>query len=123
MPSLQEAFGKTIIEAMACGTPVVAFNSGGPRDIVSHGIDGYLAKPFEPEDLAKGMLWCFERIAAGDNLGAAARTKVMTRFDIEAVADRYEALYETILGKKEVRPAALPELATADTGFRDWRSA
>jgi glycosyltransferase involved in cell wall biosynthesis len=123
MPSLQEAFGKTIIEAMACGTPVVAFNSGGPRDIISHGIDGYLAKPFEPEDLAKGMLWCFERIAADDNLGAAARAKVMKRFDIEAVADRYEALYGAILGKKEVQAAARSELAADNTGFRDWRSA
>jgi glycosyltransferase involved in cell wall biosynthesis len=100
MPSLQEAFGKTIIEAMACETPVVAFNSGGPRDIINHGIDGYLAKPFEPADLAKGMAWCLERLANGDQLGTAARAKVTSRFDIEAVADQYEQLYDAILDQK-----------------------
>jgi glycosyltransferase involved in cell wall biosynthesis len=123
MPSLQEAFGKTIIEAMACGTPVVAFNSGGPRDIISHGVDGYLARPFQPDDLAAGMLWSLERVAAGDDPGVAARATVMTRFDIEAVADRYEALYEAILGRKEVQQANLTELAPPHPGFRDWRSA
>jgi glycosyltransferase involved in cell wall biosynthesis len=123
MPSLQGAFGKTIIEAMACGTPVVAFNSGGPRDIVSHGVDGYLAKPFLPDDLAKGMLWCFERIAAGMDLGATARAKVLAKFDIEAVADQYEALYETVLGRRAEQPVQFPELETPAASFRDWRSA
>ncbi|MEG3066598.1 glycosyltransferase [Acetomicrobium sp.] len=52
-PSLMEAFGKTIAEAMACGTPVVAFDANGPKDIIDHEINGYLAKPFEPEDLKK----------------------------------------------------------------------
>lgn len=105
MPSLQEAFGKTLIEAMACGTPVVAFDSGGPRDIVSHGIDGYLAKPFDAADLAEGVLWCFGRVAQDVPLGDAARLKVKAEFDIEAVADRYHRLYRTILD----RPA-LPKL-------------
>jgi len=105
MPSLQEAFGKTLIEAMACGTPVVAFDSGGPRDIVSHGIDGYLAEAFNPEDLARGIVWCFDQTAAGVDLGGAARLKVKAEFDIEAVADRYQALYQTILSQPE-RPAS-----------------
>lgn len=99
MPSLQEAFGKTLIEAMACATPVVAFDAGGPRDIVSHGVDGYLAQPFSPEDLARGVLWCFEQSARGARLGEAARRKVSAEFDIEVVADRYKALYETMLAR------------------------
>ncbi len=99
MPSLQEAFGKTLIEAMACGTPVVAFDAGGPRDIVSHGVDGYLARPFSPEDLAQGVIWCFEQSSRGANLGDAARLKVNAEFDIEVVANRYKALYRSILAR------------------------
>ncbi|MEX1152338.1 glycosyltransferase family 4 protein, partial [Parvibaculum sp.] len=73
MPSLQEAFGKTLIEAMACATPVVAFASGGPLDIVDHRRTGYLAKPFCPDDLAAGIAWCLEEWARGGDPGAAAR--------------------------------------------------
>ncbi|MGE0660721.1 MAG: glycosyltransferase family 4 protein [Reyranellaceae bacterium] len=99
MPSLQEAFGKTLIEAMACGTPVVAFDSGGPRDIVTHCVDGYLARPFDPNDLARGILWCLDAVAAGEGIRAAAREKVLSEFDIEVVATRYHALYQRILDR------------------------
>lgn len=101
MPSLQEAFGKTLIESMACGTPVVAFASGGPVDIVDHRIGGYLATPFEPEDLAAGIAWCLERLENGERPGIAARAKVEAEFDINVVADRYTALYERSLGNTD----------------------
>ena len=107
MPSLQEAFGKTLIEAMACGTPVVAFDSGGPRDIVSHRIDGYLAQPFDSSDLATGILWCLDEVWAGRDLGADARSKVLAEFEIEVVDDRYNALYEKILGTDKMGVAAI----------------
>ncbi len=97
MPSLQEAFGKTIVEAMACGTPVVAFASGGPLDIVEHRMDGYLAKPHCPGDLARGMSWCLDEIESGCDLGARARRKVESEFDIRIVAGRYRNLYERLL--------------------------
>ena len=45
-PSRMDAFGKTLVEAMLCGTPVVCFNATGPKDIVEHQINGYLAEPF-----------------------------------------------------------------------------
>ncbi len=106
MPSLQEAFGKTLIEAMACGTPVVAFDSGGPRDIVTHRVDGYLATPFDPDDLARGVLWCLDSVAAGADIGSAARRKVLSEFDIEVVADRYRALYERVLRGAKSTPKA-----------------
>jgi glycosyltransferase involved in cell wall biosynthesis len=109
MPSLQEAFGKTIIEAMACGTPVVAFDSGGPRDIISHRVDGYLATPFDTADLARGIGWCLAERRAGRPLGAHARAKVEAKFDIAVVAARYHALYQTAVAT--CRPRALPAAA------------
>ena len=56
-PSRVEAFGKTLVEAMSCGTPVVSFNATGPKDIVEHRVNGYLAEPFSAEDLAHGIAW------------------------------------------------------------------
>ncbi|MDE2228388.1 MAG: glycosyltransferase family 4 protein [Alphaproteobacteria bacterium] len=106
MPSLQEAFGKTVIEAMACGTPVVAFDSGGPRDIIDHRVDGYLAEPFGADDLARGIGWCLAEVRAGSALGLRARAKVEAEFDIAVVADRYHALYRTALAASQRRAAA-----------------
>jgi glycosyltransferase involved in cell wall biosynthesis len=42
---------------MSCGTPAVCFDATGPKDIVDHKINGYLAKPFDPSDLAAGIDW------------------------------------------------------------------
>jgi glycosyltransferase involved in cell wall biosynthesis len=99
MPSLQEAFGKTLIESMACGTPVVAFRSGGSVDIIGHEDDGYLARPFVPDDLALGMEWCLERLRGDDALRRRARAKVEARFDIDIVAGQYCDLYGRVLDK------------------------
>jgi glycosyltransferase involved in cell wall biosynthesis len=98
-PSLQEAFGKTLIEAMACATSVVAFDTGGPVDIVSHRENGYLAAPGDTDDFAAGLAWCLEsseRLAA---LGEQARATAEENFDIAVVARRYRALYKRILAR------------------------
>ena len=110
MPSLQEAFGKTTIEAMACGTPVVAFDSGGPRDIIDHRVDGYLARPLDTDDLARGIAWSLtEQRTGGGVLGLRARAKVEAKFDIAVVAARYHALYQTALAAW--RPLTMPATA------------
>jgi glycosyltransferase involved in cell wall biosynthesis len=99
VPSIQEAFGQTASEAMACGTPVVAFNSGGLRDIVDHQKNGYLAQPFDPQDLAHGIEWVLSDDARNQRLRKAARAKAEREFSISRVADRYLSLYEEILRK------------------------
>ena len=97
VPSIQEAFGKTLVEAMACGTPVVAFDATGPKDIVEHKRTGYLAQPFDSEDLAKGIAWVIEDEARWQALSHQARQKVEDEFAIESVAQRYAELYKEIL--------------------------
>ena len=55
VPSHYETFGQVIIESMACGTPVVSFDSSGQTDIISHREDGYLAAYKDTKDFAEGI--------------------------------------------------------------------
>lgn len=96
VPSRQEAFGQTASEAHACGTPVVAFDIGGLPDIVEHQRTGYLARAFEVDDLANGILWVLanaERAA----LRQQARQRAVERFAYPVVAEQYRRLYEQVL--------------------------
>lgn len=95
VPSRLEAFGQTASEAHACGTPVVAFNTGGLADIVAHRETGYLAKPFDVIDLAAGIEWVLEAKGSGQSLGAAARDRACRLWNSPVVARQYAALYES----------------------------
>jgi len=99
-PSIQEAFGKTLVEAMACGTPVVCFDATGPKDIITHKVDGYKAKPFKGEDLANGIEWVLNN-KNYDKLCQNARKKVMENFDVKIIAEEYKKLYEKIINENE----------------------
>jgi len=97
VPSIQEAFGKTAIEAMACGTPVVSFDSTGLKDIVEHKLTGYRAKCFDVDDLAHGILWVCEDLQRHTSLAFAARRSVEERFTIKRQAESYHRLYLDLL--------------------------
>lgn len=95
VPSLTEVFGQTASEALACGTPVVAFQCTGIQEIIDHKVNGYLARPYESEDLASGILWCLDNNA--DNcLGKSGREKVLRDYTFEVVCGKYKDLYERV---------------------------
>lgn len=96
-PSMQENLSNTVMESLSCGTPVVAFNIGGMPDMVDHQFSGYLASPFESDDLAAGMMWVLEDKARHDMLSQHARKTVVERYALKTVANRYLALYQDIL--------------------------
>jgi glycosyltransferase involved in cell wall biosynthesis len=98
VPSIQEAFGQTASEALACGTPVTAFATGGLLDIVDHKKNGYLAKPFESDDLANGISWCLENNNNG-HLSINAREKVLNNFTNDIMTEKYLSLYKSILNE------------------------
>ncbi|MBY0244867.1 MAG: glycosyltransferase [Sphingobacteriaceae bacterium] len=98
-PSRQETFGKTLAEAMKCGTPAVSFNASGQKDIIDHKINGYLAEPYSPEDLARGIEWVLHH-PNYDELSKNARKKVEEKFDGKIVAQQYIDLYKKILEEK-----------------------
>ncbi|MGB7084451.1 MAG: glycosyltransferase family 4 protein [Phormidesmis sp.] len=97
VPSVQEAFGKTAIEAIACGTPVVAFNATGLKDIVIHKHNGYAAKCFEAADLARGIQWVLEDRSRWQSLSENARQTVKEKFTFARQAEQYRQLYRNLL--------------------------
>ncbi len=97
VPSRYEAFGQTASEALACGTPVVAFDVTGLKDIVDRQQNGYLAKPYETEDLARGIAWVLEDPDRHEKLCRSARLKVEEKFTLQVQARAYKNLYEEIL--------------------------
>ncbi|MBD2260594.1 glycosyltransferase family 4 protein [Pseudanabaena sp. FACHB-2040] len=99
VPSVQESFGQTASEALACGTPVVAFNATGLMDIVDHCKNGYLATPYEIEDLARGITWVLENSIQNNQLRLNARDKAEKAFALELQAHHYKALYSEILNR------------------------
>lgn len=96
VPSLQENLSNTIIESLACGTPVVAFDIGGNSDIIEHHINGYLAKPFNTTDLANGIEWVLNNQNYAD-LCRNGREKMLKEFDSTIVAEKYITLYKETL--------------------------
>ena len=99
VPSIQESFGQTASESLACGTPVVAFNATGLKDIVDHQQNGYLASPFEIEDLVRGIAWLLEDGDRHRTLCASARKKAEQEFTLELQARRYLSLFTEILDR------------------------
>ncbi|MDP3051691.1 MAG: glycosyltransferase, partial [Eubacteriales bacterium] len=87
----------TVMESLACGTPCVAFNIGGMPDLVEHERTGYLAQPYDPEDLAKGIAWVLEDDERRQILAYQSRQKVEREYALKTVARRYLNLYEDIL--------------------------
>jgi len=97
-PSIMEAFGKMLAEAMACGTPVVCFDATGPKDIVEHQQTGYKAQPFDANDLANGIHWVInQQNDIYEQLCVNARKRAIEKFDSKVIAKKYLDLYNDIL--------------------------
>ncbi len=96
VPSRQDNLPNTTVEAQACGTPVVSFDIGGFPDIINHNINGYLAKPFDTNDLAQGISWVINAENYSE-LCKNARDKALKEFDYKVIAKKYISLYEKTL--------------------------
>jgi glycosyltransferase involved in cell wall biosynthesis len=93
-PSLEENMANTVLEALSCGTPVVAFNIGGMPDMIVHGKNGWLAKPFNTEDLASGITYC---VNADKSIRDTSRRTALEKFDINIIARKYIEIYNSII--------------------------
>lgn len=96
-PSIQDNLPNTVMEALACGTPSVAFNIGGMPDLIDDRQNGYLATAYEPEDFARGIFWIIEDRERWQNLSVCASSKVEREFTVKKQAQTYIQLYKDIL--------------------------
>jgi glycosyltransferase involved in cell wall biosynthesis len=95
-PSVEDNLPNTVMEATACGTPVVAFNTGGIPEMVDHGQNGYLAELRSAAGLAKGIYEVLYN-SDPDAMAANARKKILDNYTNVLVADQYAELYRSIL--------------------------
>ena len=95
MPSLQEVFGLVAAESMACGTPVVGFNTGGISEIIEHEKSGYLSKYRDFEDLIHGVEYiCNLELEGYEKMCDEAVSRVKENFDKEIMIDNYIKYYK-----------------------------
>jgi glycosyltransferase involved in cell wall biosynthesis len=87
--NFDEPFGLSVIEAMACGTPVIAFRRGSMPELIDHGVTGFLVDSLDEAVQAVARLGEIDR--------QACRAAVMERFSVDRMADDYLALYRRIL--------------------------
>jgi len=97
VPSRNEPFGIVVLECWAAGKPVVATTSGGPRDFVKPGEDGFLIDP-EPGSIAWGCCKILENMEHAKWMGMNAQAKALREFSWENIAKQTEQVYYSLLG-------------------------
>ncbi len=111
LPSLREAQGISILEAMARCRPVVASAVGGIPEVITSGVDGLLVPPASPLALADALIALAQSPSLRSRLGAAGRATVVSRFSIDAQVLRTEELYDEellragVLSQSELAPS------------------
>jgi glycosyltransferase involved in cell wall biosynthesis len=98
LPSIDEGLGLVAVEALLCETPVVAFDSGGLRDVIQHEKTGLLVKPGDRAALASTLDDLLARDGRGGDLGRAGRLYALSAFAPESAARRYAEIYRQVLG-------------------------
>jgi glycosyltransferase involved in cell wall biosynthesis len=97
LPSIEDNLPNTVMEALSCGTPCVAFRIGGIPDMIDHKLNGYLCRPFECQDLALGITWVIEDEERRKKLSGKAREKVLASYTQREMANQYLRLFEKLL--------------------------
>ena len=97
LPSLFEPFGMTALEAMACGTTVVASKFGGIKDVISSGENGLLVDPTDAQEFADALIMLLEDCQQCERMGREGCKAIYKDFSWEAIAERHIAFYEKFI--------------------------
>jgi glycosyltransferase involved in cell wall biosynthesis len=98
--SLEDNLPNTLLESLACGTPVVGFRIGGFPEIIDHNINGYLAEPRNSEDLASGIAKTFATVKSDSEMRKQSRKKIEEKFSLKRQAEAYSKLYQELLDQQ-----------------------
>jgi glycosyltransferase involved in cell wall biosynthesis len=95
--AIAEPFGRSIIEAMALGKPVIAYNSGGPAEIITHAINGWLVDSTNPAQLSSGIASLLDQPATRRALGENAKKAVASKFQSRYTAQKVQEVITACL--------------------------
>jgi len=101
LPSLKEGFPKTLLEAMSCGKPVVAFDIPGIREIVKDKNVGMLVPSREPDAMAKAIITLLNDESLRHYLGDKARRLVLKKYNWDLVIDKIEKVYNEAINERK----------------------
>lgn len=100
IPSVDEAFGQTCLEAMACSVPVVGFKSGGISDMIKDGENGLLVRKKDVKELSEAIGYILDNNAIAERMGEKSLEFVSSNFSPEKQAEKYLAIYRKLLSEK-----------------------
>jgi glycosyltransferase involved in cell wall biosynthesis len=103
LPSVAEAFGLVLVEAMALRRPIVATNTGGIPELIQHGESGWLVDPGSSPALAEGILKLLRDHALAQRLGERGRARALERFRFESTMRAYEEYYRQLVAERGTR--------------------
>jgi glycosyltransferase involved in cell wall biosynthesis len=95
-PAWMEGLGVSLLEAAACGVPIVASRVGGIPEVVRDGLNGYLIEPGDSEALATNVNTLLDRPEQRRHFGQAGRALVLERFSIERMVEGNYRLYQQL---------------------------
>lgn len=101
LPSLAEGISNTILEAMACGLPVVATDVGGNADLVIHGVTGQIVPAGDVDAMAHSLVQLASSPELAQSMGRAGRQRILEKFSLDAMVGTYQGLYDRLLGTSE----------------------
>jgi glycosyltransferase involved in cell wall biosynthesis len=97
IPSVHDNLPNTVLESLACGTPVVGFATGGVVDAVEHGVSGMLAPIGDAKELAACITKVLSNEVVRESMARAARARAVSHYGLDQQANAYIALYERLV--------------------------